>query len=94
MANQLLSRLQADGRFSARNRMYIGQRGWDAGLFAAAFVVGRENAYRIDAVVRFMLATARDQAKEERCTSLHLYGDLCRYLAHREALLAGGGGDA
>lgn len=90
MGNQLISRLQPDGVFGARCRMLIGMKGgWQSGLFQLAFLVGPEDVRRIDAIIQHMLRIPAKSQSEQFWTNLLFLGDLCRYLAYREALLGG-----
>ena len=90
MANQLITRLQPNGLYDARDRFYIGEHLWIGGLFSVAFLLEPDDVARLDAVVQRMMhcpSEAWDSAPLTRlCES-----DFIRYLTFRDRLLAGTG---
>ncbi len=88
IGNRLLTHLQADGQYDARERNKPGLRIWLPGVCALAPLVSVEEVKLIDAVVDHMLqipAQLWGRSFWERCA----YNSLVRYLALRERLLAG-----
>jgi hypothetical protein len=89
MGNQLISRLQPEGHFGGRNRMLIALKAWEVGLFNLAFLLEPDEVRRIDIVTQQMLAGYQLQPPGDWNSDVFFLGDLCRYLAYRDTLLAG-----
>ncbi len=83
MCNQVISRLQPDGRFDSRNRYNIqGIRESIRGVLAAAFVVEPADVARIDTTLQRTLLRPVNEWEVGA-------GDFARYWSNRDALLAG-----
>lgn len=100
MANQVITRLQSDGMFEARDRYYVDLSLWLTGLFSVAFLLQRDDVERLDRVFQRMFAAAEEEqrprgradrlsGRAKRLAHRYCDSDVIRYLVHREALLAG-----
>jgi hypothetical protein len=88
MANQLITRLQPNGLFDARDRYYLGEQMWIGGLFSVAFLLEPGDVARLDVVVQRMLHCAESAWNAAPLTRL-CESDFIRYLTFRDRLLAG-----
>lgn len=84
MANQLLTRLQSDGNFDARDRYFIGERQWITGLFSVAQLLAGDDLKRLDDALQCVL-----QAPVVGRRRGLLDSEAIRYMQCREALLRG-----
>ncbi len=87
MTNQAISRLQPDFTFDTRDRYFLAETWWMWGFFPVAFLLGADDAAKLDRVIQRMFNSPElTQKPEARYTA---YTDAIRYYTHREKLLAG-----
>jgi hypothetical protein len=84
MANQLLTRLQPDGNFDARDRYFIGERQWIPGLFSVAQLLTGDDLKRLDGTLQCVI---RAPVAGRRRGLLD--GESIRYMHCREAQFRG-----